>query len=107
MWHTRGPLGGLQEHWRTGGMKYIRWTPHPVIVTIRDIKDYIRVLLFSYYTTVTGWGVLLRNTTGILGPQTRLFYYNPHVKASAGFMLGLQRSRRGLRGPSAQIMRKH
>ena len=36
-----------------------RWTPHPVIVTIRDNRDYIRVLLYSYYTTITGWGVLL------------------------------------------------
>ena len=35
--------------------------PHPVIVTIRDNKDYIRVLLYSYYTTITGWGVLLKN----------------------------------------------
>ena len=34
-------------------------TPHPVIVTIRDNRDYIRVLLYSYYTTITGWGVLL------------------------------------------------
>ena len=25
-------------------------------------KDYIRVLLYSYYTTITGWGVLLSNT---------------------------------------------
>ena len=33
--------------------------PHPVIVTIRDNRDYIRVLLYSYYTTITGWGVLL------------------------------------------------
>ena len=33
--------------------------PHPVIVTIRDNRDYIRVLLSSYYTTITGWGVLL------------------------------------------------
>ena len=31
-------------------------TPHPVIVTIRDKKDYIRVLLYSNYTTITGWG---------------------------------------------------
>ena len=31
--------------------------PHPVIVTIRDIKDSIRVLLYSYYATSTGWGV--------------------------------------------------
>ena len=36
-----------------------RWTPHPVIVTIRDNKDYIRVLSYSSYTTITGWGVLL------------------------------------------------
>ena len=27
---------------------YFRWTP-PVIVTIRDNKDYMRVLLYSYY----------------------------------------------------------
>ena len=33
--------------------------PHPVIVTIRDNRDYIKVLLYSYYTTITGWGVLL------------------------------------------------
>ena len=33
--------------------------PHPVIVTIRDNKDYIRVFLYSYYMTITGWGVLL------------------------------------------------
>ena len=25
------------------------WTPHPVIVTIGDNRDYIRVLLYSYY----------------------------------------------------------
>ena len=35
---------------------YFRWTPHPAIVTIRDNRDYIRVLLYSYYTTITGWG---------------------------------------------------
>ena len=34
--------------------------PPPVIVTIRDNRDYIRVLLYSCYTTITGWGVLLR-----------------------------------------------
>ena len=27
--------------------------PNPVIVTIRDNRDYIRVLLYSYYTTIT------------------------------------------------------
>ena len=35
---------------------YIRRTPHPVIVTIGDNRDCIRVLLYSYYTTITGWG---------------------------------------------------
>ena len=35
---------------------YLRWTPHPVIVTIRDNKEYIRVRLYSCYTTITGWG---------------------------------------------------
>ena len=34
----------------------VRWTPHPVIVTIGDHRDYIRVLIYSYYTTITGWG---------------------------------------------------
>ena len=38
---------------------YLRWTPHPVIVAIRDNTDYIRVLLYSYYTTITGRGLLL------------------------------------------------
>ena len=37
-----------------------RWTPHPAIVTIRKKRDYIRVLLYSYYIAITGWGVLLR-----------------------------------------------
>ena len=38
----------------------LRWTPHPVIVITRDNRDYIRVRLYSSYTTTTGWGVLLR-----------------------------------------------
>ena len=37
-------------------MVLIRWTPHPVIVTIGDNRDYIRVLLYSHYTTIAGWG---------------------------------------------------
>ena len=41
---------------------HLRWTPHPVIVTIGDNRDYIRVLLYSYYSTITGWGVLLMST---------------------------------------------
>ena len=49
---------------------YLRRTPHPVIVTIRDNQDYIRVLLHSYYTTITGWGVLLRYTLNhVLDPH--------------------------------------
>ena len=39
--------------------KLIRWTPHPVTVVIRENKDYIRVHLYSSYTTITRWGVLL------------------------------------------------
>ena len=31
-------------------------------MTIRDNTDYIRVLLYSYYITITGWGVLLRDS---------------------------------------------
>ena len=27
-------------------------------MTIGEIRDYVRVLLHSYYTTITGWGVL-------------------------------------------------
>ena len=38
---------------------YVRRTPHPVIVSIRDTSNYIRVLLYSYYTSITGWGVHL------------------------------------------------
>ena len=38
-----------------------RWTPHPVIVTTRDNRDYSRVLLYSSYATITGWAVLLKS----------------------------------------------
>ena len=34
--------------------KMFRWTLHPVVVAIRDNKDDIRVLLYSYYTRVGG-----------------------------------------------------
>ena len=30
--------------------------PHPVIVTIRDNNNYLRVSLYSCYTTIAGWG---------------------------------------------------
>ena len=48
------------EHWgliRARGKK-VRRTPHPAIVTMRENTDHIRVLLYSYYTTIAGWGVL-------------------------------------------------
>ena len=32
----------------------------PPIVATRDNKDYIRVLLYSDYPTIAGWGLLLR-----------------------------------------------
>ena len=41
----------------------LRWTPHPVIVTVGENKYSIRVLLYSYYTIVTGWEVLLTKTS--------------------------------------------
>ena len=50
----------LAEH--PGPSSYFRRAPHPVRVTIRDNKDYIRVLFYSYSTTITGWGVLLNHT---------------------------------------------
>ena len=42
---------------------YVRRRPHPVI-SMGGNRDYIRVLLYSYYTTITGWGVLLTYTGG-------------------------------------------
>ena len=44
-----------------------RWTAHPVIVTMGDNRDYIRVLLYSYCTTITGWGVLLMSNLSYRG----------------------------------------
>ena len=32
-----------------------------------DNQDYIRVLLYSYYTTITGWGVHLLYVSNSLG----------------------------------------
>ena len=38
---------------KPGGLNVdLRWTPHPVIVAIRNSKDCIRILLYSYYTTI-------------------------------------------------------
>ena len=38
-------VGAISKHIKD----YLRWTPHPVIVRIRDNKNYIWVLLFSHY----------------------------------------------------------
>ena len=32
------------------------------MVTVGDTRNCIRVLLYSYYTTIAGWGILLRIT---------------------------------------------
>ena len=64
--------------------RYLRWTPpHPVIVTIKVNKDYIRVLLYSSYTTITGWGVLLNDTNQQLGPRAS----EKHVTSMASHYL--------------------
>ena len=42
-------------------------------MTIRDNRNYIRVLLYFYYTTITGWGVLLIN---LPHPMSALYYYS-------------------------------
>ena len=44
------------------GLGFRVWrTPHLAVVAIGDNQDYIKVLSYSYYTTITGWGVLLNN----------------------------------------------
>ena len=58
MWSLRSGLAGNYSKGpgtQILGVK-VRWTPHPVIATIRDNRDYIKVLLYSYYATITGWG---------------------------------------------------
>ena len=65
---SKACAGTFQESW-----VWVRRTPHPVIVSIRDNEDYFMVVLYSYYTTITGWaGFLLRSgdpivRVGLLG----------------------------------------
>ena len=66
----------------------LRWTPHPVIVTKGDNRDYIRVLLYSYYTTITGWGVFLRDYFVVLGLSTQPLR-KLELKHAIGFELGI------------------
>ena len=72
------------EGWGDG--EYFKWTPHPVIVTIRDNKDYIRVLLYSFHTTITGCGVLLRNASqwlvSVLGEESDSISFGPRGAVS-------------------------
>ena len=68
----------------------VRWTPYPVIVTIMDNKDYIRVLLYSYDTTITGWGVLLRDASYVGG----CYNYGPFLgtlNIKCRIIIGIQR----------------
>ena len=63
--HQGQPLSSSYKGLRTrrrlkGSMVRILGGPlHPVIGSIRENKDYIGVLFYSYYTTIAGWGVLL------------------------------------------------
>ena len=43
--------------------------PPPSNSDYKDNKDYVRVLLYSYHTTITGWGVLPRDSSGCLRRQ--------------------------------------
>ena len=57
--HTRGITGSFGF----GGYKVcVGWTAQPVILPVKDITEYvhIQVLLYFYYSTITGCGVLLK-----------------------------------------------
>ena len=60
--------------------------PHPVIVTIGDNRDHIRVLLYSYVTTITGWGrvQVSREEFGAAGASRRLKTYR-QCQETVGF----------------------
>ena len=67
------------------------------MVTIRDNRDYIRVLIYSSYTTITGWVVLLMNTDGFPDPQKDQKIRSPRTirgelyKDYIGAIMGLYR----------------
>ena len=63
--------------------------PPPAIVTIMDNKDYIGVLLYSSYTTITGWGVLhLKASPGFLCLE-QIRAYTPRSKHTPCSWIGL------------------
>ena len=42
-----------------GKVSSLRWIPQALSVSARANKDYVRVLSYSYYSTIAGWGVNL------------------------------------------------
>ena len=56
--------------------------PHPVVGTIRDDGDCIRVLVLFYYTTITGWGVHRRYNSLVA------VYYTPLATTIIGLIQG-------------------
>ena len=73
-----------------------RWNPpHPALGTIRDNVDHMTVLLYSYYTTITGQGVLPNHPIDGSGFRIRANYGNripvleivevTHVSHSQGY----------------------
>ena len=55
-----------------------RWTPHAVIVTVRDNRDYIRVPLYSSDTSITGWGIFLMHAQNHSWVNAREFQLSCH-----------------------------
>ena len=70
---------------------YLRWTPRPVIVTIMDNKDFIRVLIYSYYTTITGWGVKPKPQTLTSGGPPKVY-----LSSMTTVLLGARLTMKGL-----------
>ena len=75
---------------------WIRCTSNPVIVTGRDYKDYIGVLLYSRYSTVAGWEVqlmdrVLQKVSGLcmdkVSTYSRLYTKSFHGSCPVSFMV--------------------
>ena len=52
--HKNGPSVYMRSQSAMTGLLILR-TLHPAVETRKDNKVYIRVLLYSFYTTLTGW----------------------------------------------------
>ena len=57
-----------------------------IIVTIRDTRNYIRALVYSYYTTITGWEVLLMNRLKF-NPRPLILGHPPNMKYCRSTMI--------------------